>query len=118
MLPSGSLMSSRKEQGIADDASEYEEIPEPNESVPSARGIASDAELFEDLVAETTGEARSLNSKWLYQVDGQVFGPVKPRELLQMLYDGELTLRHRWPWKRKNSRPSDGTGSFAPICPK
>lgn len=82
-------MSAPKGQGIADDAAEYEDLPDA-EDKGSTGGIADDANLFEDLVSETSEGARSLESNWLYQVDGHVFGPVKPKEILQMLYDGEL----------------------------
>lgn len=53
-------------------------------------GIAEDAAKFEGLVEESTDKARTLESDWLYQVNGQVFGPVKPRDLLELLYAGEI----------------------------
>lgn len=52
---------------------------------------AADAGQFEELFKDSTDAARTLDTEWMYQLDDQVFGPVKPRELLQMLYEGEIT---------------------------
>jgi|GEM_PF-2466717 len=99
-------MSADKRSGIADDAADYEDLPEPEETkAPQQRptapakkapprgasGIASDADLFQDLLEESTDAVQRLDSDWLYQVNGQVFGPVKPKELLEMLYRAEIT---------------------------
>jgi hypothetical protein len=103
-------MAAPKGRGIADDSAEYESLEkEPTErerrsssgskkgappAAPSkgtTKGIADDAKLFEDLMTEeTTGKARTLDSDWLYQKGGQVFGPLKPRDLLELLYSGEI----------------------------
>jgi hypothetical protein len=88
-------MPAPKGKGIADDAADYEDLgssrPAPRASAPPKKqGIAEDAEAFADLVDETTDKARTLESDWLYQKNGQVFGPLKPRELLELLYSGEI----------------------------
>lgn len=62
-----------------------------NKGKRSAPKDAADAEAFEDIFDESTDAARTLDSDWMYQLEDQVFGPVKPRELLQMLYEGEIT---------------------------
>jgi hypothetical protein len=92
-------MPADKGTGIADDAGTYEDLPEPEEAPAPARsarprnasGIASDANLFEGLLEESSDAVQRLDSQWLYQVHGQVFGPVRPKELLEMLYRGEIT---------------------------
>lgn len=111
-------MSADKRSGIASDAADYEDLPEPEEGrapVPpplrkaplrGASGIASDADLFEDLLEESTDSVRRLDSDWLYQVHGQVFGPVKPKELLEMLYRGEITA---------DSPVASEDGEFRPL---
>jgi hypothetical protein len=78
-------MSTRK--GIAEDASEYEDLV--SDDGGRDEGIAEDSALFEGLVEESES-GRSLESNWLYQLDGHVFGPVKPKEILRMLYEGEI----------------------------
>jgi hypothetical protein len=96
-------MPAPKGKGIADDAADYEELssprspqsqsasPPPIKRNPAPKkGIAEDAEAFSDLVDETTDKARTLESDWLYQLNGQVFGPVKPRDLLDLLYNGQI----------------------------
>lgn len=112
------FMATDKRSGIADDATDYEDIPEPAAPAASAppplrkarprgaSGIASDADLFEDLLEESTDGVHSLDSDWLYQVDGHVFGPVKPKELLEMLYRGEIT---------GESPVSSDEGDFRPL---
>ena len=92
-------MPADKGTGIADDAGTYEDLPEPEAAPAPARsappragsGIASDANLFEGLLEESSDAVQRLDSEWLYQVHGQVFGPVRPKELLEMLYRGEIT---------------------------
>ncbi len=54
-----------------------------------ARGVAEDVDAFSDLVATPT-QGRSLDSRWRYRADGAVFGPIEARELLELLYEGEL----------------------------
>lgn len=93
-------MVARKEDGIADDARSYEDLPEtgPVEGAPprrrppprAASGIANDASLFEGLLEENTDAARSLKTQWLYQQHGRVFGPILAKELLEMLYRGDI----------------------------
>lgn len=93
-------MPAPKGKGIADDATDYEELgsrrssssasPPPKKQPPKKDGIAEDSESFEGLVDETTDKARTLESDWLYQLNGQVFGPIKPRELLDLLYNGQI----------------------------
>jgi hypothetical protein len=89
-------MPAPKGKGIADDSADYENLGESDRSkrassASKAKGIAEDSKLFEDLMGEeTTGKARTLDSDWLYQKSGQVFGPLKPRELLELLYSGEI----------------------------
>src|SRR5262249_12450655 len=86
-----------KNKGIADDASEYEDLArDPSResraksAPPPKSGIAEDSGAFEGLIEETTDKARTLESDWLYQLNGQVFGPVKPRQLLELLYANEI----------------------------
>jgi hypothetical protein len=86
-------MPAPKGQGIADDAADYEDLakkPERGAKSGPGKGIADDSSLFEDLVSEDTGKARTLDSDWIYQLNGQVFGPVKPKDLLELLYSGEI----------------------------
>jgi hypothetical protein len=86
-------MPAPKGKGIADDAAAYADLakdPERAKAPRAGKGIADDASLFEDLVSEDTGKARTLESDWIYQLNGQVFGPVKPRDLLELLYAGEI----------------------------
>lgn len=111
-------MSAPKGHGIADDAADYEDLPEPEEPGRKAGGIADDANLFEDLVEETSDGGRSLESNWLYQVDGHVFGPVKPKEILQMLYDGELTADSPIAVEDEEFSPLRRFGVFRAHLPK
>lgn len=98
-------MSARRDDGIADDADAYADLmdgpddaatppkppPRPKKPAPrAASGIANDADLFADILEEGTDKARSLDTNWLYQQQGQVFGPVKSKELLEMLYKAEV----------------------------
>ncbi len=110
-------MATDKRSGIADDATDYEDIPEPAAPAAAppplrkarprgASGIASDADLFEDMLEESTDGVHSLDSDWLYQIDGHVFGPVKPKELLEMLYRAEIT---------GESPVSSDEGEFRPL---
>lgn len=113
-------MAADKRSGIADDATDYEDLPEPDEAAPppprppplrraaprGASGIASDASLFEDMLEESTDAVRRLDSDWLYQVHGQVFGPVKPKALLEMLYKGDIT---------PETPVSSDDGDFRPV---
>lgn len=126
LLPSAHFMSADKRRGIADDASDYEDLPEADERPPpamvakpaagppplrksaprGASGIASDADLFADMLEESSDAVRSLESEWLYQQHGQVFGPVKPKALLEMLYKGDVT---------PDTPVSSEEGDFRPI---
>jgi hypothetical protein len=84
----------RSGKGIADDASQYEDLASEPSHEPTKKhtkvGIAEDSDTFEGLIDETTDKARTLESDWLYQLDGHVFGPVKPRQLLELLYAGDI----------------------------
>ncbi len=53
-------------------------------------GIAADGELFAGLLSETTDQVLGLESEWLYQLDGEVFGPLKSKALLELLYEGTI----------------------------
>jgi hypothetical protein len=77
--------------GIAEDASDYQDFPE-GEARPRARagGAGDDAKLFEDLVEPAPEDALTLDAAWLYKVNGQNFGPVSSKVLLDKLYAGEL----------------------------
>ncbi len=72
-------MPAPKGKGIADDAEAYSDLkssesgsPPPLKRPPSqkSKGIAEDADAFADLVDETTDKARTLESDWLYQLNG------------------------------------------------
>lgn len=83
--------------GIADDASEYEDFPEgsaakPNGAAASRKeaGEAEDAALYEDLVDTVGEDALTLDASWLYKLNGQIFGPVSSKVLLEKLYGGEV----------------------------
>jgi hypothetical protein len=67
-------------------------LPPRRRSPPgAATGIAGDARQFEGLVPEPSGPDRTrLDSRWVYQHEGQLFGPITAKELLEMLYDGAL----------------------------
>ena len=56
-----------------------------------ASGIASDASLFEEFVGARASAGAGLETEWLYEQDGQVFGPISTQVLLEQLYDGTLT---------------------------
>jgi hypothetical protein len=111
-------MSARKQQGIAEDASDYADLPELNEGEKKKKGIAEDAALFEDMLEESSEAARSLQSDWLYQLDGHVFGPVKPKELLEMLYKGEITADTMVAVEEEDFRPLRRYGVFRAHLPK
>lgn len=122
-------MAVRKRDGIADDASAYEDLPEPEDRpkppgpprLPKPRnasGIASDARLFEGMLEETSDSVRSLESQWLYQKDGAVFGPVKPKELLEMLYRGELNAESPIAPEDGEFLPLRRIGAFRSHLPK
>ncbi|MCB9653870.1 MAG: hypothetical protein H6729_07040 [Deltaproteobacteria bacterium] len=91
----------REGDGIADDAKLYEGLLEStgDEDLqrPAGRassavdGIAHDAQEFEGILSESTDTARTLDSNWIYELNGQVFGPLKPTELLELLYSGEIS---------------------------
>ncbi len=94
-------MSAGRDDGIADDADAYADLMDEQDGPPrspprtqapprAGSGIASDADLFADMLEEGTDKARSLDTNWLYQQQGQVFGPVKSKELLEMLYKAEV----------------------------
>jgi hypothetical protein len=97
-MPAPKGQAPAKSKGIADDASEYEDLARDSSRERSvsksnipATGIAEDSDTFEGLISEeTTGKARTLQSDWVYQLNGQVFGPVKPRDLLELLYAGAI----------------------------
>ncbi|MBK8014768.1 MAG: hypothetical protein IPK13_25895 [Deltaproteobacteria bacterium] len=94
-------MTRREEDGIAADSELYEGLLEStgDEDVKGpvrrtssvAGGIANDAQAFEGILSESTDTARTLDSNWIYELDGRVFGPLKPTELLELLYSGEIT---------------------------
>ncbi len=94
-------MSGPNERGIADDASQYEDLGESGGAPPplprrarprnaTEAGISDDAGLYEDVVAEGSTEALELDARWLYKKHGEVFGPVTSKDLLHRLYDGEI----------------------------
>lgn len=110
-----------REDGIADDADAYADLPETSErAAPSraASGIASDADLFNDLLDEGTDKARTLDTNWLYQQQGQVFGPVKSKELLQMLYEGEIDAETPIAVEDGEFQPLRRIGVFRAHLPK
>lgn len=58
---------------------------------PATTGIAGDARQFESLIRDAGAEDRTrLDSRWVYQHQGQLFGPVEAKEILEMLYEGTL----------------------------
>jgi hypothetical protein len=90
-------MATPSRRGIAEDASQFEDFPEPTQDpARGARadrprsGVADDAETLADAVAGPDDDGVSLESTWLYKADGRVFGPVTSRVLLEKLYAGEL----------------------------
>lgn len=55
------------------------------------RGVAEDDEAFAEIVEDPAGDGRrGLDSPWLYRSAGVVFGPVPAKELLELLYSGEI----------------------------
>lgn len=67
--------------------------PRRRRPAPATTGIAGDARQFEGLVREPSrGDRTRLDSRWVYQHDGQLFGPISARELLEMLYEGALSF--------------------------
>ncbi len=112
-------MSARKPQGIAEDASEYADLPDLDQGTKRLKGgIADDAALFEDILEESSEAARSLQSDWLYQLDGHVFGPLKPKELLEMLYKGEINAETMVAVEDEEFRPLRRYGVFRAHLPK
>lgn len=111
-------MPAPKGKGIADDADDYAELPASSKSPPpkspspksapknAGGGIADDADAFAGLVDESTDKARTLESEWLYQQNGQVFGPVKPKDLLELLYNKEIN---------EETPIAVSDGEFAPL---
>lgn len=106
--------------GIADDADAYADLPEtPRKAAPrGSSGIASDADLFSELLEENTDKARSLDTNWLYQQQGQVFGPVKSKELLEMLYKGEVDEKTMIAVEDGEFTPLKRIGVFRAHLPK
>jgi hypothetical protein len=96
-------MSGRKPQKVAEDSSE---------------AIADDSASFEGMLEESSEAARSLQSDWLYQRDGHVFGPVKPKELLEMLYKGEVNGETMVAVEEEEFRPLKRYGVFRAHLPK
>ena len=119
-------------KGIADDADAYGDFAEPVDpprrrpasSEPldgqgsESAGIAGDSALFEGLLEEESHHARRVDSRWLYQLDGQVFGPVRPKELLQMLYQGEIEETTPIAPEDGEFSPLRRVGAFRPHLPK
>lgn len=87
-------------------ASDKRKPAQPDALKRASSGIAADADQFAELFEENTERARTLDSDWMYQLDDQVFGPIKPRELLEMLYAGELD---------ENSPIALGDDDFQPL---
>lgn len=84
--------------GKSNDASEEERQPlasrtptrDPAGQV-HPRGIAQDAEAFDNLVQAPQEDVhRGLSSKWLYQTEAGIFGPISAKELLELLYTGGI----------------------------
>jgi len=66
-------------------------LPPKRRPPPATTGIAGDARHFEDLVRASSSASRtSLDSRWVYQREGRVFGPISAKELLELLYEGTL----------------------------
>lgn len=62
----------------------------------SAGGISEDADAYQDLVEEGAAEdVLDLDSRWLYQRQNEVFGPVSAKALVEKLYAGELDAETR-----------------------
>lgn len=81
----------------------------------SSRGLAPDAESFESLLTEDTERVRALGLPWTYQVDGRVFGPVEAREVLELLYRGELSETSLVAPEDEPFRPVSECPAFAPY---
>ncbi|MCK6552056.1 AgmX/PglI C-terminal domain-containing protein [Myxococcota bacterium] len=132
-------MPAPKGPGIADDGADYEDLspssaqsPKPpttprapgppslprSRGASTVRGIADDAAMFQDLVGETTDKARTLDSDWLYNKGGQVFGPIKPRELLELLYSGEIDAETPVALSEGDFQPLSRYGVFRVHLPK
>lgn len=77
-------MGGGREAGIAGDAGDYEDLADVQP------GIAEDSASFAGLLEESSDEVRGLDSPWLYRTDGVVFGPVPAKEILELLYAGEI----------------------------
>ena len=122
LLYDAPTMAVEGQDGIADDADSYGDLAEkdPAKAPPVRRGpgIASDAELFEGLLEESTDAARKLDSDWLYQKSGHVFGPVKARRLLEMLYEGEIDADTPVSVGEGDLTPIRRVGVFRPHLPK
>lgn len=64
------------------------------------------------------GSGTSLDARWLYQRDDQVFGPVAAREILQMLYEGDLDFESLIAPEGRDFSPVDRFSMFAAHRPK
>lgn len=109
------------QDGIAEDADSYGDLSEKDAPAPRPRagsGIASDASMFEGLLEESTDAARKLDSDWLYQKSGHVFGPVKAKRLLEMLYEGEIDADTPISVGEGELTPLRRVGVFRPHLPK
>ena len=106
--------------GIADDSDAYADLADAQDrpGPSSSPGIASDADLFAGMLEESTDKARSLDTNWLYQQQGQVFGPVKSKELLEMLYKGEVDAKTMIAVEDGEFSPLGRIGVFRAHLPK
>ncbi len=56
----------------------------------SATGISEDADAYQDLVEESPDDVLDLNSRWLFQLGNDIFGPISAKELVEKLYAGGI----------------------------
>ena len=85
-------MGKRRHDSLAVDENEYTDPHPSSEASKRPEPIRGDQEVFEDLVGGSyNAEPQGLESRWLYQSEDAVFGPVSARELLELLYAGTIS---------------------------
>ncbi len=60
----------------------------------------------------------NLDTEWMFEEDGQVFGPISTRTLLERLYDGSLTTDTRVALEGEDFRALAQIGAFQVHLPK
>lgn len=84
----------------------------------TADALADDGSLFEGLVDLADEAEPNLETEWQYEQDGQVFGPISTKVLLERLYDGTLSPEARVALEGGDFRAIRRIGAFRAHLPK